>query len=410
MRYLAAIAALGLLVAFHELGHLFFARLFRVQVDKFAVGFGPALLSFRARGIEWVVGAIPLGGYVRIRGMNPHEDGAADEGSFVKAQSWKRALILAGGSFANYALAVTIMFVLLLTGTHVPLRNTVGVVQPGSAAARAQLRVGDKIVAINGEAVTQWSQIADRVTDAPNVPLTFSIEREGVAQKLVLRPRPDGSGAGRIGVAEQRVLREHPLGEALILAFKDVHTRVGETFRLLSRLLSGKKGVQLASPVLIVKQGADVASLGADAFLRLLVGLSIALAIFNLLPVPALDGGRLLFVAIEAATGRPVNAKLETALHTAGFFALIGLFIFVAMRDVANLFAKPTQTGPPQLLTAVAGDGGVQPDAGRATDKDVVLRPDAGASDTPDAGAVAQVVDAGLLAPRPTADKGAQQP
>lgn len=361
MRYLVSIAALGLLVAFHELGHLLFARLFKVRVDKFAVGFGPPLLSFKARGIDWMIGAIPLGGYVRIRGMNPHEDGAEDADSFAKARSWKRALILGGGSFANYLLAVGLMFMLLLTGTSMPVPNAVGTVLPGTEAARAQLLAGDLIVAINGQRVTEWTDIVEKVNESPNTALTFTITREAVTQDLILRPRPDTDGVGRIGITQKRQLRQHGAGEALVLAFADVHGRVTETFRLLGRLLSGKKGVQLASPVLIVKQGADAASFGADAFLRLVVGLSIALAIFNLLPVPALDGGRLLFVAIEAATGRPVNPKFETLLHTFGFLALITLLIFVAMRDVVNLFGG---SAPLPSIVAESSDAGADQDAG----------------------------------------------
>lgn len=366
MRYLASIAALGLLVAFHELGHFLLARAFKIRVDKFAIGFGPALLSFRARGVDWVIGAIPLGGYVKIRGMNPHEDGVEEADSFAKAKAYKRALILAGGSLANYLLAIIVMFFLLLLGTHVVVPNTVGIVQAGSEAARAQLKTGDQIVAINGEKVTEWMQIVEKVNDSPNVALTFTVSREGAMQDIVLRPRPDASGTGRIGVAQQYVFREHGPGHAAALAFTEVNTRAAEGFRLLWRLVRFKSGVQLGSPVMIVKQAADAASFGVDAFFRIVVAISVALAIFNLLPVPALDGGRLLFVAIEAATGRPVNPKLETLLHTLGFLALITLLIFVAMRDVVNLVGGSDKQVPPVELT---GDGGaetsVAADAGR---------------------------------------------
>ncbi|MFL5318674.1 MAG: M50 family metallopeptidase [Myxococcaceae bacterium] len=360
MRYLAAIVALGLLVAFHEFGHLLLARLFRIDVRKFAIGFGPAIFSFKGRNIEWVLGAIPFGGYVQIRGMNPHEEPEElnAPGSFAKAAAWKRALILAGGSTANYLLGVAIMFVLLVSGTHIPVPMTIGIVGPGTEAARAQLKPGDEIVAIDGVSATSWSSFVEKVNESPNQLLTFRVKRESEALDLQIKPRPDEKGIGRLGVTQQYVFKRLPPGEAFLRAFGHVHLVMAESVHLLYRLVSLRGGVELGSPVMIVKQTSDAAIEGVDMFLRAVVSITAALALFNLLPVPALDGGRLLFVAIEAATGRPVNQKFETLLHTMGFVALIGLLLVVATGDVMKLVK-----GPPKEQIGVVADGG-NPDGG----------------------------------------------
>lgn len=363
MRYLASILALGALVALHELGHLLTARLFGIHVTRFAIGFGPPIFSWKRKNIEWVLGAIPFGGYVQIRGMNPHEEPEElnAEGSFAKAAAWKRALVLVGGSAVNYFLGVAIMFALFVNGTHLPVPMTVGTVAPGTEAARAQLRPGDELLAINGEKIQSWGSVVERVNDAPNQPLTFTIRREGEREDVVLTPRPDEKGIGRIGVGQQYVYKQLSAGEAVGRAFAHVNTIVGEGLRVLWRLARFKGGVELGSPVMIVKQASDAAGFGADMFLRAVVGITIALAFFNLLPFPALDGGRLFFVAVEAATGRKVNPKLESTLHAMGFLALIALIFVVAAGDVMKLFkssssnATNVDAGQPATTTADAG-------------------------------------------------------
>ncbi|MFZ5468957.1 MAG: M50 family metallopeptidase [Myxococcota bacterium] len=342
MRYLFAILALGLLVAFHELGHLLAARAFRIKVLRYSVGFGPAIFTFRRGQTEYTLGAIPLGGFVRIQGMNPHEEGARtnDPASFAAKRPGQRLLVLLAGSFFNYLLAIVVLIGLHLAGTHMPVPMTIGAIEPGSAAALAQLRPGDRVAAVEGEPIEQWSRLVERVNDSPGKDLRLTLGREGEKLEVTVQPREE-NGVGRLGIAQQYVFRRLALGEAVSASFGHAHRLMAEGLRLLWRLLSGKGGVQLTSPIGVVKAASDAASTGLDAFLRVLVSISIALAVFNLLPVPALDGGRAAFVAVEAATGRKVSPKVETLLHTLGFVLLIALIFYIAAQDVRRLVASP---------------------------------------------------------------------
>lgn len=344
MRYLFAIVALGLLIAFHELGHLLAARLFGIRVLQFSIGFGPPLFKVRRGETDYTIGAVPLGGFVRIHGMNPHEEIAPDDSRAFSAKlPWQRLLVLVAGSAANYLLALVVLVALHLAGTHVPVPMAIGAVEPGSEAARAQLRPGDVIVSVDGEKVDQWSALVTRVNDSPDRPLVLGIARGGEQLEVRVRPRPDPAGVGRLGIHQQYVYRQHAFGDAVGAAFTYANRLVIEGATLMWRLVSLQGGVELSSPVGIVKQASAAASAGLDAFLRVLVAISVALAFFNLLPIPALDGGRALFVAIELASGRKVNPKVETLLHTVGFVLLIALILVVAFNDLRRAARAPEE-------------------------------------------------------------------
>ena len=328
MRYVYALLALGLLIAVHELGHLVAARLFGIRVRRFSLGFGPPLLSFRAGRIEWALGAIPIGGYTLIHGMNPHgpEGQAVGPDSYQARPWWQRELVLFAGAATNALLAVVVLVSLFMSGTHVAVKLTVGTVEPGSEAARAQLRPGDVITAVDGVPVSEWRELADRIADAPGRTLRLEVRRADAApMEILVTPRADAGGTGRIGISQQYVYRQHTFREALSQSVDYILRVLRDGAETLWRLVSGRPGALGAVP--LMKEASDVAASGLDAFLRVLVHLSVALGIFYLLPFPSLDGGRMLFVAIEAIRGRPVSPKLETALHALGFVALLGLLL-----------------------------------------------------------------------------------
>ncbi len=164
---------------------------------------------------------------------------------------------------------------------------------------------------------------------------------------MAVTPRTDENGIGRLGVSQQYVFRQHSYAEALKLAFAYTARLVNDSTRLLWRFARGQPGVDLASPVGVMKQASDTAALGWDAFLRVLVSLSMALALFHLLPLPSLDGGRIAFTAFEGLTGRRVNPHVETLLHTIGFLLLVAAVVLVATRDVRQLWEETSQAPPP---------------------------------------------------------------
>lgn len=359
MRILLVIVAIGLLIAFHELGHFLFARLFKMRVDRFSIGFGPAILKLQRGVTNFTIGAVPLGGFVKIHGMHSEEEGVGrdDPDAFFNHRAWKRMLVIFAGSFFNYLLAIVLLFLLYASGTHQPVAATIGTVLPGSEAARAQLRPGDQIARIDGQAPDRWLDVVTAIAAKPDQPVELELLREGQSLRVVVRPRDEG-GVGRLGISQQYVYKQLPAGEAAIRGFVDANAFIVENLALFGMLLRREKGVELSSPVGIVKMASDAAASGMDAFIRLLVRLSVALAVFNLLPIPALDGGRLVFLIIEAITGRPVSPKTEALAHTIGFIALIALIIVVAIGDVRKIFFRGEEDAAPAV---VAPDAGVEP-------------------------------------------------
>lgn len=367
MYALLALLALGLLLAVHELGHLVAARLLGLRVPRFTFGFGPPLLSFRLAGTEFVVASVPFGASVNIHGSNPYaaDAGPADARSYSAARPWKRLVVVLAGPLANYVLALGLLFALYTTGTHVAVPLTVGTVQPGSEAARAQLLPGDRIERVNGVALNSWSAFVEVIAESPGRELELSIVREGAARTVTVHPRVDERGAGRIGVSQQYVYREHTAGDALVQSLAHTQTVAGELLQLLRRMVvSNPEAADAASPVALVRQSSDAASSGWDAFLRVLVTVSVALALLTVLPVPALDGGRLVFLVIEAVRGRPSSPRAETLANLVGFLGLTLAIVGVAALDVRRALPRPPPATAPSAKSAGTPGRQAAPDAG----------------------------------------------
>jgi regulator of sigma E protease len=364
MHYLPLLLALSLLVALHELGHLIAARLLGLRVHRYAVGFGPPVLSVRRKGTEYVLGAIPLGGSVRIHGMNPHEPGVdpTDATSFSAQAPWRRMAVLLAGPLINWLFALAVLVPLYITGTHVVVPLTVGTIVPGSEAARAQLLPGDRILSVDGETMASWSEFVDVLARGAGRELRLRFERGGSPREVTVRPRADERGLGRIGVSQQYVYRTHGLGQALVLAIGHTGRLVTEGMGMAGRLLKGQQGLALANPVGLVKQSSGAASSGLDAFFRVLAGLSVALALLHLLPLPAMDGGRMLFLAFEWASGRRASARVETVVHAVGWLVMVAVVLAVAVAEVRQYLPPPPAPAP---AASGALDAGLADDLAR---------------------------------------------
>jgi regulator of sigma E protease len=407
MYALLALLALGLLLAVHELGHLLAARLLGVSVPRFTLGFGPPLLSFYLLGTEYVIAAIPIGASATLHGMNPHTPGLdpADPRSYSAQRTWKRVVITLAGSLANYLFALGVLFTLYASGTHVVVPLTVGTVTPGSEAARAQMLPGDRILSVDGQAVKSWSEFVELIGRSPGQERTLVVVRHEDSRVVQVRPRADERGVGRIGVSQQYVYREHPAGEALAQGLIHTQRVAAEALSLVWSLVIGpNQAAEPPSSVAVVRQSSGAASTGWDAFLRVLGALSVVLALLHLVPVPGLDGGRLLFLSIEAARGRPVPPTAETLANTLGFLAIAAAILLMAATEVRRaLPAKPAPAPPPQGLNPAALlDAGTPPpsaplDAGVQAPSAPVQPPPA-------------PPDAGVQAPPAARDAGAQVP
>jgi regulator of sigma E protease len=285
-----------------------------------------------------------------------------DATAFPRQPPWRRALVLAGGSLINYVLALLILIALYVSGTHVPVPMTIGTVEPGSEAARAQLRPGDVVTAVNGEPVESWSGLVGRIRDNPGRSLTVSFQRGEARIDASVRPTTDASGSGRLGIGQQYVHRRLSVGAAIGQSLLHTGRLIADGFGMLWRFLVQRPDVDPASPVQLARQASGAASGGFAALLRVLVGLSVALAVFYLLPIPALDGGRLLFVAIEAARKRPVGTRAQGVAHTAGFVLLFATIAWLAVQQVRVLVRQryPTvEEGPALPVAKESLDAGI---------------------------------------------------
>jgi regulator of sigma E protease len=333
VRYLGFILSVTFVIAVHELGHVSIATLFGIKLERFALGLGPNLFSGRRRGTQLVLGAIPVGAFAQIRGMNPHAVNfdRRDPHSFASKGFWTRALIIAGGVLGNLVLTFVVLVGLYLRGTHVPVPMTIGTVEPGSQAAKAQLRPGDVILSIGAEPLSQWSQLVDFIAERPGELLTLRVRRADATLDIQLKPRADQRGKGHIGITQQYVLRDYTLGEALRRALRHELSLVPEGMWLIRQLARENVAGEMVHRL-------SAASVnGLDAWLRGIAALSLALGMFHLLPFPPLDGGRIALIALEALTRRSLHPRLESLLHAIGTIALIAGLGWLLARDVARL-------------------------------------------------------------------------
>src|SRR5450432_257100 len=329
---LVAILGLAVLMIVHEAGHLLAARAFGMRVVRFSIGFGPALWRYQAKGSETVyqVALIPFLAYVQIAGMNPFEEvDPEDKSSYANASLVGRITAIFAGPLANYLFASVLFFAaLMIGGKHEP---TTSVVVMDGPAKTAQMQRGDTILKIDGVAVTDWEQMRQLILARPNKQVDFEVLRG--QEHLALKVTPQlKDGGGKIGVSP--IDRQIPIGirEALSASVQMPFKVVEDLVLGLSRIITGKEKPDFKGPVGIVKETSKAAERSTPDFLWFLAALSAYLGGFNLLPFPALDGGRLAFLAYEAVTRRKPNARVEANIHAFGLMLLIALITVVTFR------------------------------------------------------------------------------
>jgi regulator of sigma E protease len=337
----AAILAVSGLIVLHEAGHMVAARRLGMRVERFSVGFGPVLWSTVRGGTEYAVSALPLGGYVKIAGMAATDEiPPDDQTAYCNKPAWRRVLVLAAGPGANYVVAVLLAVGLLATvGLPAPDGSSrVGELTPGMPGALAGLQVGDRIVSVDGRAVGDWHGLVAELQRHPGQEVELVVERgePARARPVRLTPRDDG-GIGRVGFRPFTVRRQLGPADALVEGFSVTNARAWDNLVGLGQLLKREQKAELAGPVGIVQELVRGARLGPDLFLTIVWNVSIALALLNLLPLPALDGGRLVFIAIEVVTRRRVNERIEGIVHGIGFAALLLMLLLVTFGDFAKM-------------------------------------------------------------------------
>lgn len=334
---LAAIAAFGAMIFFHELGHFLMAKRAGVRIHAFAMGFGPRLIGWHRGETAYALNLLPFGGYVRMEG---EDDGAAGEGSFRSKGIGTRMAIIVAGPLMNLLSALFILvLVAAVVGEPTRFSARVGTLEAGWPAAEAGLRSGDEIVAINGEPVTSGEQVIETIHRSAGTPLTLKIRRDGQTFEVTVTPRLDPKqGFGRIGFQPQAILtRVAPL-QAIAFGFERTWVYITSLVPAVRNLVrEGKFLESLGGPVAAGSVLAQTAAIGVYEFLHVAAFLSVMIGIFNLLPVPALDGGRLAFLIVERLRGRPIDPRQEGLIHTVGFAFLLLLIVGLTFRDILRL-------------------------------------------------------------------------
>lgn len=357
---------LTIVVFFHELGHFLVARWCRVRVLVFSIGFGPELLGFNDRhGTRWKLAAIPLGGYVKFFGDEnaasvPNQAAVASmseaerQDSFFYKSVGQRAAIVAAGPIANFLLAIAIFAaVFMLYGKQITSAR-VDSVQPASAAADAGFQPGDLIVSIDGRSIESFSDMQRIVSSRAGQKLEFVIERGGVRQTVQATPalkevKDNFGNVHRIGVlgisrsmapGDIKVHRVGPLA-ALRMGVEETWFVVERTMSYLAGVVAGRESAdQLGGPIRIAQVSGQVATAGMVALIHLAAVLSVSIGLLNLFPIPLLDGGHLLFYAIEAVRGRPLSERAQEIGFRVGLAIVLMLMIFATFNDILHLAAS----------------------------------------------------------------------
>jgi regulator of sigma E protease len=359
---LPAIVVLVLVVFIHELGHFQVGRWCGVRIQAFSIGFGKELFGFNDKhGTRWKLSVIPLGGYVKFVGDEnaaslPKASGLPeaqrDETLFHGASVWKRTAIVAAGPVANFILAIVIFAAVFATLGRPVTAPRVDKLMPGGAAEAAGFLPGDLIVEIDGSPIESFSEIQQIVTLAAGNVLTVIVDRGG--ERITLTPTPerrempDGLGStqriGVLGITRNMgdgdlVYKQFSPLQAVVEGVKETGHIIERTMTYVGRLFAGRETAdQLSGPIRVAQVSGVIASSGGvPALLHLSAILSVSIGLINLFPVPMLDGGHLVFYAIEAIRGRPVSQRAQEIGFRIGLALVIMLFVFVTFNDIVRL-------------------------------------------------------------------------
>lgn len=337
-----ALLCFGMMITVHEVGHFVTAKLFHVKVNAFAIGMGPAIFKRKRGETEYALRLIPMGGYVQMEG---EDEDSADENAFNSKPVWQRLIVLAAGAFMNVAFGVVL--VALLLGFSQDLIGTTKVARFYDNAVSAQygLQEGDEIVKINGRRLYSERDLGFLMLRDEDGVLDLTVRRGGELAELNGVRFETREVQGRtVIVYDFSVVGEEPaFGNVFKNAFTQSASMARMVYLSLFDMVTGRYGIsELAGPIGTVDVIADAAQSAAEdgnleAILTILALISINLGIANLLPLPALDGGRIFFLLIEAVRRKPVNPKYEGYVHAAGFMLLIALMLVVTYNDIVRI-------------------------------------------------------------------------
>ena len=338
MTFLIAVAMLGLIIFVHELGHFLTAKFFKMPVSEFSIGMGPQVFSLDTKETTYSFRAIPIGGYVNIEGM---EVGSQVENGFNSKPAYQRFIVLFAGVFMNFLTAFLIIFSIAQMSGRMEYEEKaiIGALVKGGANEQV-LKVDDKILELDGKKITLWTDIPEVTKEAiDKKEISAVIERDGKEQKLVLKlTKDEENNRVVLGISPKSKKTNLSFSESLIFAKNSFISILKDTVGGLFTLFSGKADLkEISGPVGILKVVGEVSKFGWTSIGSLAVILSINIGVLNLLPIPALDGGRIIFVLLELFRIK-VNKKWEENLHKFGMVVLLFFIVMISVNDVWKLF------------------------------------------------------------------------
>jgi membrane-associated protease RseP (regulator of RpoE activity) len=354
MSTLAAIGVLALLIFVHELGHFLAARLQGIYANKFSIGFGPVLLKYQGKQTEYALRALPLGGFVGFPDDDPESDiPPTDPNLLSNRPILDRAIVISAGVIANlifayFLLVVQVSVIGFQQIDYHPGVTVAGITNELSAAGKAGIQANDAVLAVNSEQLGEGrpaiTKLMAEIQNHPNQAITFQIKRGDKVLDLQVTPDASTDNKGQIGVrlvpnADVIIDRSINLIDAMKKGAVEFERVIVLTVQGLAQLVTnfGETATQIAGPIKIVEIGSTIAENNIAGLLQFGALISVNLAVMNTLPLPALDGGQLAFLLLEGLLGKPLPMKIQETVMQTGLFLLLGLGVFLVIRDTANL-------------------------------------------------------------------------
>ena len=332
----------GMVIFFHELGHLISAKRMGVRVEKFSLGFGPEWFGFTSKaGTRYIVSLIPVGGYVKMAGEYPGENrkGAADE--FLSQKWWRRILIVASGPAMNFVLAIVIFSLMaFFVGVAIPHYESteIGSVLEGAPAEVAGILKGDRVISLDEKVVSNWKEMAEMIHSKPGQEISIKILRG--KEEIILKVTPEYDEArrvGLIGISPTWHTRKYSFVSSLFAGFQQTAFLIVVTLKYLWLMLLGAVKPAVAGPVGIAQMVAQVAKTGIYQLLSLIAIISAEIGLFNLFPIPLFDGGHAMFYLVEGISGKPMDENKMRIAQAIGAAIIVFLLVLVTYQDILRL-------------------------------------------------------------------------
>jgi regulator of sigma E protease len=343
------IILLGVLIFVHELGHFIAAKSMGVRVVTFSLGFGPRIVGKKIGDTDYRLSAFPLGGYVRMTGDDPSQAPTKEERpySFLTQKTWKKIAIVGAGPLFNLVFAIGILWIVFTAGVPV-IDPVLGELKRGYPAEAAGLKSGDRIISINGATVDNWESMAEIITGSGGKPLEFVIMRDNAKTTVEVVPVFEEGLSDIMTPQKKYMIGITPSGDYHVVkygvlsaaaeGFSETGRLIYLTFLVIGKMFTGEVALNnLGGPILIAKVAGEAARLGIMPYIHFMALISINLAILNLLPVPVLDGGHLLFFTIEGIIRRPINLRVKEIALQIGLGILVLLMIMAFYFDIERL-------------------------------------------------------------------------